>query len=223
MTLPFLALAATLAPSLALASPVTFSLDPEQTELVALLHPAGFLAGAAHPHVIAAREVTGEVVYDADDPARSSVRVELPAASLSNDEPALRRKYELPGTLGEADRRKVAETMRSRDQLDVEDHPTLAFASRSVTPLADGQLRIVGLLAIRGVEARVELPVKVSVEDGVLRGEGTLRITHGMFGFRPFSTGAGTIRNADEIVLRIKLVGRRKAAPPGTATGPASP
>jgi polyisoprenoid-binding protein YceI len=217
-----LLLAATFAPSLALASPVTFSLDPEQTELVALLHPAGFLGGAAHPHVIAAKDVTGEVVYDADDPARSSVRVELPAASLSNDEPELRRKYELPGTLGEGDRRKVAETMRSRDQLDAQDHPTIAFASRSVAPLPGGQLQLVGLLGIRGVEARVELPVKVSVEDGVLRGEGTLRITHGMFGFKPYSTGAGTIRNADEIVLRITLVGRR-TAPARTGAGPASP
>jgi polyisoprenoid-binding protein YceI len=201
---------------------VTFSLDPEQTELVALLHPAGLLGGAAHPHVIAAGDVRGEVVYDADNPARSSVHVELPVASLSNDEPALRRKYELPGTLGEGDRRKVAETMWSRDQLDVQDHPTIAFASRSVTPLADGQLRIAGLLGIRGVEAKVELPVKVSVEDGVLHGEGTLRITHGMFGFRPYSTGAGTIRNADEIVLRITLVGRSKTKG-ATGAGPAGP
>ena len=92
------------APCLALASPVTYSLDPAETELVALTRPAGVFGGMAHPHVIAARDPSGSIVYDAEAPERSSVEIRLAASSLENDDPALRKRYGLEGTLGAGDR-----------------------------------------------------------------------------------------------------------------------
>ena len=163
-------------PCLAAAGPVTYSLDPAETELVALTRPAGFLGGVAHPHVIAARNPSGSVVYDADAPERSRVEVRVSAASLENDDPALRRKYGLEGAIGDGDRRKIAEAMRSRSQLDVEQHPDITFTSRSVKRLDAGRLEVSGELEIHGARAAVTLPVQVTVEGGVLRGEGTTRI-----------------------------------------------
>jgi polyisoprenoid-binding protein YceI len=204
-------------PFLALASPVTYSLDPGETELVALTHPAGLLGGMAHTHVIAARNPTGSIVYDADAPERSRVEVRLSAAALDNDDPALRRKYGLEGTLGEEDRRKVGDTMRSASQLDVGRHPDISFVSRSVKRLEGGRLEVSGQLGIHGVEAAVTVPVTVTVEGGVLRGQGTAHLDHHMFGMRPYSAGMGTIRNANGIELRVSLVGRARSAPAGTA------
>ncbi len=212
-----------LAPALAMAAPVTYPLDPEATELVALTRPAGLLRGAAHPHVIVAREVEGEVVYDAEAPEASSVRVRFPAEALRVDEPDLRRRYGLPGTLDEDDRRKVAAAMRAEDQLDTGRYPTIAFASRSVRRLGDERFEVTGRLAIRGVDAPITLPVRVTVKDGVLRGEGTTTVTHSMFQFEPFSTALGTIRNAEEILLRVTLVGRARVEPPPAAPAAASP
>lgn len=206
------------APCLALASPVTYSLDPAETELVALTRPAGVFGGMAHPHVIAARDPSGSIVYDAEAPERSSVEIRLAASSLENDDPALRKRYGLEGTLGAGDRRKIAETMRSRSQLDVERHPDISFTSREVKKLEDGRLQISGQLSIHGVEVGVTLPVRVTVENGTVRGEGTTRIGHRMFGMQPYSAGLGTIRNADGIELHVTLVGRvRSAAAGGTA------
>jgi len=210
------ALLLALAPTLAAADPVRFALDPAETELVALTRPAGLLRSASHPHAIAARGVAGEVWWDAVRPERCTVELRFPAGELENDDAALRRKHGLEGTLDEADRRKVAEALRGPDQLDVARYPLVAFASRSVTRLAADRLEVRGLLTLRGVGAEVVLPVQVAVRDGVLRGEGTLPITHAMFGFRPISAALGSIRNAEEIVLRLTLVGR---APPG-AGGP---
>ncbi len=212
-----LALAVTLAPARAAAAPVTYSLDPAATELVALTRPAGLLRGAAHPHLIAARKVEGEVVYDAEAPEASTVRVRFPSDSLEVDDPGLRRKYGLPGTLDEGDRRKVAAAMRAEDQLDAARYPTISFESRSVRKLGDERFEVAGQLGVRGVDAEIALPVHVTVREGVLRGEGTITVTHAMFHFQPFSTALGTIRNAEEILLRVTLVGRARAQPPAAA------
>jgi polyisoprenoid-binding protein YceI len=217
-----LALLVALVPGLALAAPVTYSLDPSQTEIVALTHPAGLLGGMAHAHLIAAQEPSGAIEYDADAPERSRVEVRIAAASLENDDPALRKKYGLDGTVSDGDRRKIAETMRSSSQLDVERHHDISFISRSVKRLDDGRLEVSGQLGIHGVEVGVTLPVRVAVEGGVLRGQGTLRIGHHTFGMRPYSAALGTIRNADGIELRLLLVGRAREAPGGTTAG-ASP
>ncbi len=207
-----LALLFALLPGLAAASPVTYSLDPGETELVAITHPAGLFGGAAHSHVIAARDPSGTVVYDADAPERSRVEVRVSAAALQNDDPALRRKYHLEKTIGEDDRRKIAEAMRDRSQLDVAHHPDITFTSRSVKRLEDGRLEVSGQLGIHGVEAAVTVPVRVTVEGGVLRGEGTTHIDHHMFGMKPYSAAMGTIRNANGIELHLTLVGRARAA-----------
>jgi len=212
-----------LAPTLGLAAPVTYPLDPAATELVALTRPAGLLRGTAHPHVIVARKVEGEVVYDAEAPEASSVRVRFPSEALEVDDPGLRRRYGLEGTLDEGDRRKVAAAMRAEDQLDTGRYSTISFESRSVRKVAGERLEVTGRLTIRGVAADITLPVRATVKDGVLRGEGTVTLTHAMFRFEPFSTALGTIRNAEEILIRVTLVGRARAEPPGAAPAPGPP
>jgi polyisoprenoid-binding protein YceI len=211
------ALLLALVPSLAAGAPVDYSLVPSETEIVALTHPAGMLGGMAHPHVIAARDPSGTLVYDPDAPETSRVEIRLPAAALETDDPGLRRKYGLEKTLCEGDRRRVAGAMRSPSQLDVERYPGISFVSRSVRRLEDGRLEVSGRLSIHGVEAPLTLAVRVTVEGGVLRGQGTARIGQRAFGIEPYSAGLGTIRNADGVELRVSLVGRA-AAPGGAAT-----
>jgi polyisoprenoid-binding protein YceI len=206
-----------LVPCLAAASPVRYALDPARTEIVALTHPAGLLGGVAHAHVIAARDPAGSVLYDPGAPERSRIEVRLSSAALVDDDPALRRKYGLDKDVSEADRGKIGDTMRSASQLDVRRFPDVSFVSESVKRLDDGRLEVSGRLALHGVEAPLRLPVKVTVEGGVLRGEGTAHIGQSAFGIKPYSAGMGTIRNADGVELRISLVGR--AATQGTAAG----
>jgi polyisoprenoid-binding protein YceI len=77
--------------------------------------------------------VRGRIVDVADDPARSSVEVEIDAASIdSRDE---RRDGHL----------------KSADFLDVEHFPSITFTSTRVEPLGGDRLRLTGDLQIRGV------------------------------------------------------------------------
>ncbi len=73
--------------------------------------------------------------------------------------------------------------------------------------------------AIHGVAAEVTLPVQVKLEGDRLVGTGSLQVTHAMFGMKPVFLALGTIRNAEEILLRLTLVARREA-PAAPATPP---
>lgn len=89
-------------------------------------------------------EVSGAIAIDGEDPKRSNVQVDIDAASIDT---------RVEGR---------DEHLRSGDFLDVENHPTIRFASRSVeaervTP--GDEFRVVGDLTIRGVTREVVLDV----------------------------------------------------------------
>jgi hypothetical protein len=73
---------------------------------------------------------------------------------------------------------------------------------------------------MRGVEKEVKLPVNVSVKDHELIGVGALLIRHTDFRFKPYSAALGAVKNADEISLKVKLVGRESAAAGKKAQNP---
>jgi polyisoprenoid-binding protein YceI len=194
-----------------LAAPVTYELDAKATELLAFTRPEG-LKTAAHPHVLQAQQVKGTMVYDDEHPERSSVRVGFPTDWLVNDDSALRQREHL-SPMSDSQRASVAANMRGEDQLDPKRFPSIDFESTGVKKLDDGRLEVTGTLGIRGVRKQLTLPVSVSVKDGVLRGEGSTVIKHSDFNFLPYTAALGLIRNADEITLRLLLVGRSKAPP----------
>jgi polyisoprenoid-binding protein YceI len=88
--------------------------------------------------------VSGTIRADEDDPTRSSVEVEIDAASLDTRE----------------DRRDAH--LRSADFLDVERHPSITFRSTRVEQVGPDRLRIVGALAIRGTSREVVLDTTVN-------------------------------------------------------------
>lgn len=92
--------------------------------------------------------VTGTIDFDGADPARASVEVTIPAATVDT------------GT----DPRD--NHLRSADFLDVENHPTLTFRSTSIAPKGD-RWAITGDLTIRGVTR----PVVLDAESlGIVKG-----------------------------------------------------
>jgi polyisoprenoid-binding protein YceI len=201
--------------SLLLGAPTAYAVDPAQTELVVLTTPAGLFAGASHPHVLVARQVQGEVTFDPEAVEATRLWVHFPADALENDDPAWRARFKLAGTLPPEARREVAAALRSEGQLDVKRYPQVSFRSREVRRRGASQLEVSGTLTVRGVGAQITLPVHLAVEDGVLRGEGTVGITHAMFGFQPYVAALGTVRNAEEMTLRLRLVARAAGADSG--------
>jgi polyisoprenoid-binding protein YceI len=204
-----------------LSAKATYLLDPQRTELLAFLQPVG-LKTAAHPHVIQAQQVKGTIVYDDEHPEASSVHVAFPTDALVNDEPKLREREHLEPMKASA-REAVGVNLRGEHQLDPKRFPTIEFDSTGVKRLDGGRLELKGALGIRGVRKEIVLPVSVSVKDGVLRGDGTVVIKHSDFNFLPYTAALGLIKNADEILLKLQLVGTAAPPAPGSPSPDAGP
>jgi polyisoprenoid-binding protein YceI len=189
------------------AAPKDYRLDPAQSEVAAITRPSGIGSGLSHAHVIEGQGLSGTLTYDPEAPEQSAVQVSIPVASLVNDAPAARARHGLKDALSESDRKSIADTIRSDQQLDAARFPTLSFKSTRVRALPDGRLEVQGALTIRGVSKVISIPVQVKAEGAAVRGEGKVTIKHSDFGFKPVSLLFGAIANADEVELRIKLVG----------------
>ena len=130
-----LAILLLLAATCASAAPVAYTLDPAHTQVrfswnhLQYSHPeAGF------------DEVTGTLMWDADDVTKSSVKVTMAIASVHSHVAALDAK------------------LASAEFLDAQRFPTAAFASTGVERLdGAGHLRIRGNLTVHGVTRPVAL------------------------------------------------------------------
>lgn len=86
-------------------------------------------------------KVTGTVLYDDQDPTKSSVDVTIDAATVDTREPARDKD------------------LRSDHFFDVEHFPTMTFKSTKVEQVSTGKLKVTGNLTIRGVTKEVALDV----------------------------------------------------------------
>jgi len=157
------------------------------------------------------KDVSGTIEYDEADPARSTVEVTIPAATVETGmEP--RDKH-----------------LRSADFLDAETHPTLDFRSTSIASKGD-RWAITGDLTIRGVTR----PVVLDAEQlGVVAGmdgrrhagfEATTKIKRSDWGLT-WNVGleAGGWLVSDEISIDLEVAADELAAvPAGELVGAAS-
>lgn len=112
----------------------SYEVDPAHTRI-------GFVA--RHAMITKVRgsfnEFVGTGFFDADDPRRSSLELEIRADSLDSRN---------------ADR---DDHVKSSDFLDADVHPTLKFVSTSVEPIGDAGYRVSGDLTVRGVTRSVDI------------------------------------------------------------------
>ena len=142
------------------------------------------------------RVVSGSVRVDPADVRRATIHVDLDAASVDT------------GVAARDDH------LRSADFLDAATHPLITFHGRRVERLADGSLRVVGGLTIRGVTREVTLlasaPERVRTPWGEERaGIGaTARIHRGDFGLtwnQALETGGMLVGDEIRISLDVQL------------------
>jgi polyisoprenoid-binding protein YceI len=181
-------------------SAATYLLSPRSRFEVATTK-SGFFSFVGHEHVIRARSVSGHVVYDRADPARSSVEIVVKADSLEVMTP--------PDT---AEIRKVTAAMRT-DVLDVAHYPEIRFVSRTVAPIPGG-LRVRGDLVLVGQTREVSVEVHVEGGADTLRATGTFSVDQSTFGIHPYRGGpGGLVRVANRVTFRFEAVALRSSAP----------
>lgn len=85
-----------------------------------------------------------DVDFNEQEPARSSIRVQIEAASINTNDP------------------KRDAHLKSPDFLDVKNYPIIAFVSKRIDKIDDQHGRIVGDLTIRDITQEVVLDVEYS-------------------------------------------------------------
>ena len=124
----------------AAAAPVTYTLDPTHTQVIATWTHMGFSRPNAG-FVIS----SGTLVWDAEDPAASSVSVDIALDKLESFVP------------------KLDEHLSSADIFDVAQFPTAHFESTSVESGTDeGHFLVAGTLTIKDQSKPVTLDVRLN-------------------------------------------------------------
>ncbi|ATD68620.1 polyisoprenoid-binding protein [Luteimonas chenhongjianii] len=117
----------------------TYVLDPKHTDVIAQWSHFGFSNPIAH-----FGDVSGQIVYDADNVGASSVEVTLPLSGLNSH-------------VGDFDAH-----LRSADFFDAAKYPNATFKSTSVESAGPNKLKVTGDLTIKDITRPVVLDVTIN-------------------------------------------------------------
>ena len=182
--------------------PEVLTIDRAASQVTIHVGKAGLFRFAGHAHEVIAQDVNGTVRLDRTNPARSSVQLEVVTTSLAvtgRGEPI----EDVP---------EVQRVMLSEQVLDVEQFPTIVFASREIgVAHADAeslQLVIVGDLTLHGVTRPQNVRVTVELGQDGVTATGTLTIKQTDFGIEPVRAAAGMVKVKDELEITFSLRAR---------------
>ena len=116
------------------AAPVTYQLDPNHTMVLFSWSHFGYSNPTADIGI-----ASGTLVFDEQDPAKSSVEVSMPLAKLDTHVAAL------------------DEHLKEADFLNAAKYPVMTFKSTSVVPEGDRHFKVTGNLTVHGVTQPVTL------------------------------------------------------------------
>lgn len=204
-------LPSSLAPRPAAPAPgaVHYRIDGEHSEVLIWVTRAGPMAQVGHNHVIEVAGLSGEL-WLAAEPQRSVFTLEFPVAALRLDEPQ-RRGQQGSGyeeRLSEEDIAATRAHMLELPLLDGADYPLIQLYSESISGSAAGWIAHT-IIHVRAYSARVDVPVQMesAAEQVSLRGEFT--VTHAALGLIPHSALLGSLRVAEPLRIRFRIVARR--------------
>ena len=160
---------------------------------------AGLLKLFGHDHWIEARSFTGWVHWSEEEAQSSEFHLEIDAGSLDVADEAS----------SDDDRREVQSTMESR-ALGLPESRVIRFDSTEVRidERDDGsyRLRVTGTLALRGVEARVEVPLALELAGGRLVARGSVEIDGRDWGVPQIAAAGGSVKTKNELRIDFELV-----------------
>jgi polyisoprenoid-binding protein YceI len=206
--------AAVAAPA-AVAEAARYRIDAQRSEVLILVYRDGRLAALGHNHVVAVRQLSGEISVAAD-PMHSSWQLDFPVAALSVDEPQLRAAQgaDFQSTLDDVAIAGTRDHMLGPMLLDAERYAAIHLESQQLRGEGD-ELRVTTRIVVREHAVEVEVPVTLQRSDEELMASGEFDLTHAELGLTPYSIALGALRVAERMHVRYRLIAlRERAAPP---------
>ena len=178
------------------------------SHVLAITDKAGLLGAFGHRHAVLGTEVRGEICFNAEAPEETRARVAVPTASLEIDGERGRELADIGKGPGVDDVEKIQADMLSADYLSADRHPEIVFTLTGAKRRGDGEYTARGEFQLRGEARQVELPVRVERGEGGLVISGSFTVKQTAYGIEPSSAGGGTVKVADEVEVRVRLVGK---------------
>lgn len=177
-----LAAALVAASAYAFAAPVTYTMDPNHTDVVAQWNHFGFSNPIAH-----FGQAEGTITYDPDNVAASSVEVVLPLSGLNSHVAAF------------------DDHLRNADFFDAEKYPQVTFKSTAVEAAGEGKLKITGDLTIKDITKPVVLDTTINkIGENAMTGQPTAGFDAvATIKRTDFGLGLYAPNVSDEVQLRI--------------------
>jgi polyisoprenoid-binding protein YceI len=153
-----------------------------------------------HNPTFAIRDFSGEVEFDPDAPASSSLRLVIRAESLM-----------LNDNVSDKDRREIERTTRD-EVLEAGKFPEISYdcPGPKVTAAGPAQFTLAGDLTLHGVTRPQTVSVQVYPMGGMLRGQGEVRLRLSEFDIRAVSVAGGMLKVKDEVKLTYDIVARNQ-------------
>jgi len=189
-----------------------YVVDPAQSDFHWLVYKAGAFSRFGHNHTIAAGDLSGNVLVNRGDLAKSQFDLQFGVGQLVVDDPALR------STLGEDfssvpkpdDIAGTRKNMLSERVLDGEKYPQIRITGTGpATGGATQELAVKVEMLGRVIDLKV--PTQVTIDGDQLRATGAFELNHADLGMQPFSVMAGALQVGEKLSFTYDIRARRAA------------
>ena len=189
-----------------------YVVDPAQSDLHWLVYKAGAFSRFGHNHTVAVGDLSGTVLVDRGDLAKSQLELQFSVAGLVIDDTALRR------TLGEEfssvpsadDIAGTRRNMLSERVLDGEKYPHIRITGTGPV-MAGGMQELAVKVAMLGRVIDLKVPTEVTIEGDRLRATGEFELNHADLGMEPFSVMAGALQVGEKLSFTYEVIAQRAA------------
>jgi polyisoprenoid-binding protein YceI len=189
-----------------------YVVDAAQSDLHWLVYKAGAFSRFGHNHTVAVGDLSGTVLVDRGELAKSQLELQFSVANLVVDDAALRRTLgeEFSSVPKEDDIAGTKRNMLSERVLDGEKYPQIRITGTGPM-MAGGMQELAVKVAMLGRTIDLKVPTEVTIEDDALHAKGEFELNHADLGMEPFSVMAGALQVGEKLSFSYDVTARRAA------------
>lgn len=191
-----------------------YRIDPVRSEVLILIYRDGRMAALGHNHVLAVRELSGDIVVPADV-TQSSWQLDFPVAALSVDEPQLRAAQgaDFQSRVDDVAIAGTRDHMLGGALLDAQRFPSIHLESQQLRTEGEN-LVMTTRIVVRDHSVQTEVPLALQRSSDELIASGEFDLTHAQLGLTPYSVALGALRVAERLHVRYRLIAQRTSDAP---------
>ena len=178
-----------------------YVVDPRVSKFIVQAFSGGMLSALGHDPKFVARDFSGEVVFDANQPDSASMMLTIRPASFA-----------LMDDVSERDRATILRTMHD-EVLESSTFTEIAYRcpKAKTRPLGPGQSEVTldGELTLHGVTRRQAIAAKFNASGPTLRAFGEFTVRQSEYDIKPVTVAASMLKVKDELKCSFDIVAHR--------------